>query len=149
MAARLPAIMIVAAAASPTVTIFSFRGANDQRSPTAPTLASGPLISNNLAIATAMTNHRAGTNQMSSGAPDARHFRAPQLSGGRGPGEGDRRLSSKDPILPLECTPEGWPSGLGQAAAGLPAAAVHDLVERSPVQPPERTKRPVSRVAEG
>src|SRR5437773_3895583 len=32
--------------------------------------------------------------------------------------------------------------------AVLPAAAVHDLVERSPVEPLERPERPVGRVAE-
>ena len=35
-----------------------------------------------------------------------------------------------------------------QRAGALPAAAVHDLVERSPVEPLERPQRPIGRVAE-
>src|SRR6476620_9723699 len=109
MAAREPATMIIAAATRPPATTLSFRGANDHRSPATPTLANAPFVSSSLAVARAMTNHRAGTNQMTSRAPAGRGPLAPRPTDVRGSGNHDRRLSSKDPICSLSVAPAPRP----------------------------------------
>ncbi len=109
MAAREPATMIIAAATRPPATTLSFRGAIDHRSPATPTLANAPLVSSSLTIARAMTNHRAGTNQMTSRAAAGRDPLVRRPTHVRGSGNRDGRLSSKDPICILSVAPPPRP----------------------------------------
>ena len=108
--------MIAHAAATPAVTNFSFLGASDQRSPTTPILANAPLVSSSLAIAKATTSHRAGTNQMASGAPECRRL----PSGARGTGNCDLRLSSKGSICASSVASMCGRADASMAARGLP-----------------------------
>jgi hypothetical protein len=72
-------------------------------------LANAPLVSTSRAIARAMTNHRAGTNQMTSRAAAGRGPLVRRPTDVRGSGNRDRRLSSKDPICSSSVAPAPRP----------------------------------------